>query len=94
MDVYEPPEREDNVLRGRIVFADGSDLPLSHYRMGREVERFEMDGVRFVNEGENGKLRALVRDMWAGGAFSPGACYSDAVDELEWRTRELGIEVE
>ena len=43
---------------------------------------------------ENDKLRELVRDMWHEGAFAPGACYVEAAERLEERTRELGIEVE
>ncbi len=42
---------------------------------------------------ENAKMRELVRDMWNGGAFEPGACYEQCAYNLEQRTRELGIEV-
>ena len=40
--------KEDSVMRGKVVFDDGDELPLSYARYrGRKVERFEMDGERF-----------------------------------------------
>lgn len=40
--------QDEDVMRGRIVFDDGTSVPLSYYRFnGRKVERFEMDGMTF-----------------------------------------------
>ena len=39
------------------------------------------------------KAQSLIADMWSGGAFDAGACYSDRIDEFWQRTKELGIEV-
>lgn len=39
---------DPDVMRGKVVFRDGSEMGLSYYRYGREVDHFEMDGVRYV----------------------------------------------
>lgn len=43
-----------DVMRGKVVFDDGTELPLSYYRHnGRKVERFEMDGETFERIGKS-----------------------------------------
>lgn len=39
---------DPDVMRGKLVFRDGTELALTYNRHGREVDHFEMDGVRYM----------------------------------------------
>jgi len=67
-----------------------ADCDTSH--MSDETTLLKAENAKLQDE--NDELRELVRDMWHEGAFAPGACYVEAAERLEERTRELGIEVE
>ena len=43
-------EPYDDVLRGKVVFTDGTEMSLSYYRYGRTVDHFVMDGVKYMPE--------------------------------------------
>ena len=70
---------EEDVMRGKVVFDDGTELPLSYYRHnGRSVERFEMDGERFER---------------AGAAYSPERGFAVKADEVHGLLKEHALKV-
>lgn len=46
-----PTGTQPDVMRGKVVFEDGTELPLVYVRNGRSVAWFEMDGVRYERAG-------------------------------------------